>query len=779
MGSKQHTELQGSRRLVGLLRRGPTPERRRPRWGLSATALLAPLLVILLVLLQSGGLAEGSADLYPSGVSLAGVHWYSGDSNMIDTSAPWGQRGWTVEAIYSVDFCDGNKDTPIGDINVRSKVQTARDKGLATIVRVDYRGFQAVPTDSGQYDQWVTKFNQCIQELSDLTSLFIVGNEPNLEGGISAAQYASAFNYLYARKQSGSELLVAGPSGFSPIEWLGAAAGAISNADGFALHTYGDPTSIDIHGKTCSDPRLPCKRSASWNFDGGFLYFKDLINQLPSKFNSKPVFITEFNTDVNGRDQQPNPRQNYPSGWVTKAFSAVRDYNANRGSKPRVLALIWYVDRDDGGWGDYALRNITDARSDMACEFKNPINRGGSANTCPIDGQPPTSTPTPPPVTSGAIESITAYGRFWDFDAGNGELSSSGDLTDISRYRDGPCNGNARGACTFDTRTFVSISGHIIESITAYGGYWNFVVDDGYRPWPSGDLTDVARYRDGPCSGKSRGTCNFDTRTVTQIGGHTIESITAYGGYWNFVVDQDYQPWPSGDLTDVARYRDGPCNGKARGTCTFDTREIFVNADGHRIELITAYGRWYGFDTDDNYRRLPNSGKDLSQVPPYSSGPCQGKSGTCRLDTLAMLNAGPGGPPTPVPTTSVPPTPVPTTPPPTGGGARLHLLDPSQGVQVGQWITQCISLDLQRVWQVSSDLHWADYKGTEYPWQHDCGSPGNLGMYPLVFRDSTYKPGAYATWCVGSGHTRWVWLADGTYKYVPFAYPEDGTGECP
>jgi hypothetical protein len=57
-----------------------------------------------------------------------------------------------------------------------------------------------VPTSSGEYGSWATGVIRCTQELSDLASLFVVGNEPNIEDGgrpegdIRGDEYASAFN---------------------------------------------------------------------------------------------------------------------------------------------------------------------------------------------------------------------------------------------------------------------------------------------------------------------------------------------------------------------------------------------------------------------------------------------------------------------------------------------------------------------------------------------------------------------------------------------------------
>ena len=332
--------------------------------------LLSAMLPLLLVLMVVTGVqvAQGA----PSSISMAGVHWYSGDTNMIDMNVPWGQRGWNVEAIYGV------KDLGAKD-HAHYKAQKAKDDGLVNIIRIDYQGGKAVPTNSSEFEEWKNDFTARVNDMWDVAQIFIVGNEPNIEGNINPQQYADAFNFLYEEKDempNGTKLLVAGPSGFSDPYWLRQVTSLINDTDGFAIHTYGDPSYPG-----CEDPRQPCSRGG-WYFDGGFLYFEDLIDQFAGRFPSKPVYITEFNTDVNGRDADPNPIDNYKADWIDNAFEAVRSYNDNRGNGPEVKALCWFVDRDDGDWGDYALRNISDALQDMKEEFHNPANRGEAP---PID----------------------------------------------------------------------------------------------------------------------------------------------------------------------------------------------------------------------------------------------------------------------------------------------------------------------------------------------------------------------------------------------------------
>lgn len=218
------------------------------------------------------------------------------------------------------------------------------------------------------------------------------------------------------------------------------------------------------------------------------------------------------------------------------------------------------------------------------------------------------------------VETITAYGRYWNFRADDGSpLAGSGsDLTSVGRYAAGPCVGRAAGSCLFDTRTFVPMGPELWESIVAHGRYANFKLDGSVIAGSGSDLTTVARYAAGPCSGRAAGTCAFQTRTMATLGNDTVESITAYGRYWNFVVGQDtaLEGQAGGDLSAVERYGSGPCNGRAASTCVFDTRTM-VTLGGKALESITAYGRYWNFPVGENVALEGNAGAELALVDRY------------------------------------------------------------------------------------------------------------------------------------------------------------------
>ena len=149
------------------------------------------------------------------------------------------------------------------------------------------------------------------------------------------------------------------------------------------------------------------------------------------------------------------------------------------------------------------------------------------------------------------FEAVTADGVDWTLDPATDQIIARADLTSVPRYANGPCRGKAAGKCTFDTR---AVSPSRRESVTAYGRYWNFDITSG-EVLATGDLTTVARYANGPCKDKQAGMCKLDTRAFTQDGG---ESITAYGSYWTFDLETEAVV-ATGKLVDVERYAAGPC----------------------------------------------------------------------------------------------------------------------------------------------------------------------------------------------------------------------------
>ncbi|WP_440985967.1 S8 family serine peptidase [Xanthomonas sontii] len=204
-------------------------------------------------------------------------------------------------------------------------------------------------------------------------------------------------------------------------------------------------------------------------------------------------------------------------------------------------------------------------------------------------------------VAPDGTETVTAYGHVWKFDAQGLPVTLPVPLSSSPVYArgNGPCTAQFakyKKPCTFDTRTEVNYPGvGYLESITAYGRYWNF--DANGQPFgpQGGQLHEVPRYAaaNGPCYQKNQNDpCVFDTRSLVVFPewGGLVESVNAYGQYWMW--DANGNLLASGPLQSVARYQQ-ICNYGPAGTpCKFDTRELKSN----RHEVITAYGRYFEFN---------------------------------------------------------------------------------------------------------------------------------------------------------------------------------------
>ena len=243
-----------------------------------------------------------------------------------------------------------------------------------------------------------------------------------------------------------------------------------------------------------------------------------------------------------------------------------------------------------------------------------------------------------------ALESVTAYGQYWNWDTNNNyRLVSTGYLHNVPRYAAGPCDGKFppfTSPCKFDSRTIATINGKRLESVTAYGKFWNWEIDNNYKLASSGNLKNVTRYASGPCQNVGSNDCVFDTRAIVTLGGRQMESVTAYGQFWNWDANTG-QFLSSGILANVDRYGKGPCQNYTNFfllSCQFGSREFF-SVSGGFLESVTAYGKFWNFESQKNYQPIEGpAGKDLTEVQRYKEGPCKDRvRGDCNFDTRAFL----------------------------------------------------------------------------------------------------------------------------------------------
>jgi hypothetical protein len=232
------------------------------------------------------------------------------------------------------------------------------------------------------------------------------------------------------------------------------------------------------------------------------------------------------------------------------------------------------------------------------------------------------------------VESIASYGKIWNFDLnGRPSAGNNTDIRSVARYASGPCASVPAGQrCKFDTRTLFNYPGvGFVESITAYGKAYNYDIDG--NEWIGRgngmNLRSVARFANGPCAFAPSGQpCTFDTRALTKYPGiGFLETITAYGKFWNFDINGN--EWSGGgngtDLQSVSRYASGPCASVPSGQpCTFDTLTMIHYPGVGFVQSITAYGKAYNFDLSGN--PWAGNGTDLKNVPRFASALTAGSS---------------------------------------------------------------------------------------------------------------------------------------------------------
>lgn len=213
------------------------------------------------------------------------------------------------------------------------------------------------------------------------------------------------------------------------------------------------------------------------------------------------------------------------------------------------------------------------------------------------------------------VESVYAYGYLWQFDGAGNQIGTTRKLRGLSRYANGPCLYTPAGQeCTIDSSTTLDYSGFgYLESVTAYGRAWNFDASGNGLGGNGMLLTDVARFANGPCAYAGGAPCRFDTRNliVAPEWGGLTESITAYGRYWNFDASGNQSGTDS--LLNVPRYASGPCAYRPSGSvCAFGSRELRRIPGGGMIETITAYGRYFEWAAGTP---TSNHGQLLTNIP--------------------------------------------------------------------------------------------------------------------------------------------------------------------
>ncbi len=226
------------------------------------------------------------------------------------------------------------------------------------------------------------------------------------------------------------------------------------------------------------------------------------------------------------------------------------------------------------------------------------------------------------------LGACSSYNALPNGDAGAAPIdASTAPPADASSDAGRPSDGGtAPTGCTFDTRVIAPFNGKNYESLTTKGKYWIF---DGDTLIESNDLTSVARYTaNGPCTGKAPGTCRFDTLTFSSPlqGAPSVETVTAYGKYWRFDGNTPLPPIGGAPVESIVRYASGPCVGQPANGCRLDV-SLFFDFQGSPHEVISVGNRYWIYQGNSVVVSAP-----LSFVPRFAAGPCAGHADDCTFE---------------------------------------------------------------------------------------------------------------------------------------------------
>ncbi|WP_433933317.1 VWD domain-containing protein [Sorangium cellulosum] len=294
-------------------------------------------------------------------------------ANLITPPEGSARSSWTVFVHYT--------KPSRGEIDYQ-RYKRMIDAGFSPIVRFDYNYGQTLPPASSDAcdPAWPGEVVDTMKRIVDnevckgpCSTTFILGNEmnaefenredPDEEGGITVAQYASCFRDVRRRmKEEGvSAKLLVGAVGPLNADTTASCPGAEAydmdykkyqhclvretkdHADGLALHAYGgrgdklDPRSDDRHD--------------------GFQNYKLQLDIVDAAGGAAlPIYITEFNHagDLYEHEGEHYAEQPYQSGFIQKAYQDVAAYNDKNNC--RIQSLIWFAYQNP----TFAGLNLTD-----------------------------------------------------------------------------------------------------------------------------------------------------------------------------------------------------------------------------------------------------------------------------------------------------------------------------------------------------------------------------------------------------------------------------------
>lgn len=296
-----------------------------------------------------------------------GANWL--DLDLTNPNNNYGARniGWNLElSPHIYDEAGDPTGAQINDL-YSEDVQTIVRLHVGPPIRNPGADFLTIPCDDfnnwmiGTVDDHYTRVINTIGETSGSVPVFILDNEPNLDWGYTAEQYAHVFNCYYQHwREEGREqwLFVAGPGDANGAfvqfyqDLLNTGAETIAATDGFALHAYGYCQDCNRHTEVEeSDYAVRDEVWESRFSDQWIAGWNNAIANRPDLRN-RPVIITEYNsgaedqptdaTLVNTIRRDPETQQELWQDWFDKTYCWARRINTLRG-------LLYFVDEGAPG----------------------------------------------------------------------------------------------------------------------------------------------------------------------------------------------------------------------------------------------------------------------------------------------------------------------------------------------------------------------------------------------------------------------------------------------
>lgn len=318
------------------------------------------ILSILSILSIVSVLSVSSVAIAADANSLYGIHWwgYSGgavDNNpavMLDSVT---NGGWDVETVitHSDPWWQPTYFVPL-------YAELSNNKNVSIITRIDYNWGETVPSPSNpDYAAWSNSVISAVNSLKDYCHIWIIGNEPNINGEgnnwpdnhITPAGYATIYETVRDAIHNSAQpsplgehiVLVAGvsPGGvIGGVRWMAGntwLSETIDNIptnkiDGFSIHAYGGTIA---------------------NFHGTYVSQLDVINS--KNLWGKPAYITEFNKAV---DPMNSSGEAGSAQFVRDAFADLHAWNIVTGHH-NIVSASWFIydsNQQAGGvWNKYAI----------------------------------------------------------------------------------------------------------------------------------------------------------------------------------------------------------------------------------------------------------------------------------------------------------------------------------------------------------------------------------------------------------------------------------------